>query len=104
MGNLATPPPFKTDDWSATASGITISNYRGDEKRRTGYQFRIDHGPWLDSSEWDTLLVESEVQIRPIILGLVYGSPSDIKTVAGSGGGSEEASLFWFLQTWKEVA
>jgi hypothetical protein len=83
MGNLATPPPFKAGDWTVDATEITILSYRGDEKRRTGYQFRIDHGVWLDSLEFTTLEDAGtyQIEVRPTILGLVQGAASDIKEV-----------------------
>lgn len=83
MGTLATPPPFKSADWSVTATEITISNYRGDEGRRTGYQFRIDRGEWLDSSAFVTLTDVGTylIEIRAIISDNLYGARSDVKEV-----------------------
>lgn len=80
-GCLATPPPFYSGSWSVDASGVTATYGRA--PNYSGYQYRINKGPWLASSDWTELTDPGTyiVQIRPIISEVMYGAKSDKKTV-----------------------
>lgn len=94
-GRLATPPPFRSEDWSVDAEGITASYSRA--PNYTGYQFRITTfvldedeivvdrivGPWLPSSSFTELTDAGTyvVEIRPLLNGVVPGAISDKKEV-----------------------
>lgn len=83
-GGLATPPPFRSTSWSVNASGITATYGRA--PNYSGYQFRINKGPWLASSAWTTLVTPGTyiIQIRPIVSEVMPGAKSDKKSVVVS--------------------